>query len=211
MYAEKGAGYNKDDTSKVRGKMSTLPPYTINRDNITPGDIWDSHCHLDFIAKRLSNNGIQNGEKLEVCLNQDHETFEDLFGGCIANFCDPRDWASGYQKRNVSRVVESCQRQERVFITIGCHPHFAYHLGDMRLSQLARLVKEPNLAVAIGECGLDKSQKNNVPLCVQRRAFVAQLKLALEFKLPLVLHIRNAEVEARQVLQEMESRKPQET
>ena len=88
-------------------------------------------------------------------------------------------------------------------MTIGCHPHFAYHLGDTRVEQLTRLAREPNLAVAIGECGLDKGPNNQVPLYVQKKAFRCQLKLALECQLPLVLHIRDAETEARQVLQEM--------
>ena len=89
------AVYNKGDSKDVDSTTSKLPTYTINRADLTLGAIQDSHCHLDFIARKLYNNGVMNGEKLEVCLNQDHESFEDLFGGCIANFCDPRDWAQG--------------------------------------------------------------------------------------------------------------------
>ena len=57
--------------------------------------------------------------------------------------------------------------------------------------------------VAIGECGLDLSQNNKLSLNVQKKAFSAQVSLALQLKLPLVLHIRRAEKEGRQLLQEL--------
>ena len=58
--------------------------------------------------------------------------------------------------------------------------------------------------MAIGECGLDTSPKNKVPLEVQKQAFTAQVELALDLNLPRVLHIRGAEEEARQVLRKKE-------
>ena len=47
------------------------------------------------------------------------------------------------------------------------------------------------------------SYNNKVSLKVQRKAFAAQVSLALRLKLPLVLHIRRAEKERRQLLQEL--------
>ena len=123
----------------------------------------------------------------------------------MANFCDPRDWAMGRHSQQVSSVLEDCRTQDRVFLAIGCHPHFADKLlAGARLLQLERLAKSyRGRLVAIGECGLDNSQKNTVMMAVQRRAFAAQVELALKLKLPLVLHIREAEEEGRQVLREV--------
>ena len=54
--------------------------------------------------------------------------------------------------------------------------------------------------VAVGECGLDTTNKNSVPMRRQVEAFEAQVELALRLGLPLVLHIRGAEEEGRRVL-----------
>ena len=99
-----------------------LPPYTIQPDKLGPGDVWDSHCHLDFLARKLSREGIRRGECLEVLLGLDGEQqLGDKFGGCVANFCDPRDWAQGRLQQEVSPVMRSCRKQERVYPPVpGC-------------------------------------------------------------------------------------------
>jgi len=180
--------------------------YTVNTAQLSPGSVWDSHCHLDFIARRMAREGVTDGEKLEVCLNQDKEPLGGLFGGCVANFCDPQDWAQGRHEREVSPILQSCQEQNKVYITLGCHPHFADKLSGNKLEQLERLarVSGHGRVVAIGECGLDRSKKNGVSIENQKKVFIAQVKLALKLNLPLVLHIREAEEEGRDVLRELE-------
>ena len=77
-----------------------------------------------------------------------------------------------------------------MFLTLGCHPHFADKLDDAGIDQLRILVGSlKRRVVAIGECGLDISHKNEVPLDVQKRVFGAQVQLALDLNMPLVLHI----------------------
>ena len=44
---------------------------------------------------------------------------------------------------------------------------------------------------------------NNLSLNVQKKAFAAQVSLALRLNIPLVLHIREAEKEGRQLLKEL--------
>ena len=186
--------------------MARFNNYKVNLAKLSPGSVWDSHCHLDFTARRMAREGVTDGEKLEVCLNQDKEPLGDLFGGCVANFCDPDDWAQGRHERNVSPVLRSCKYQERVNITLGCHPHFADKLSGRKLKQLERLARVSGHGgvVAIGECGLDRSRKNGVHIEKQKKVFIAQVKLALKLNLPLVLHIREAEEEGRDVLKELE-------
>jgi len=78
-----------------------------------------------------------------------------------------------------------------VFFTAGVHPHDAAEFDDARdsaaISGLAR-----RGAVAIGECGLDYHYDHS-PREDQRRAFAAQLRLARELDLPVVVHTRLAE------------------
>ena len=98
--------------------------------------------------------------------------------------------------------LRNCMVQKRVFLAIGCHPRFADQLGGLQLQRLEQLARGRNL-VAIGECGLDLSTNNNLPLDVQRKAFAAQVSLALRLNVPLVLHIKEAEKEGRQLLKEL--------
>ena len=186
--------------------MARFNNYKVNLAKLSPGSVWDSHCHLDIVARRMAREGVADGEKLEVCLNQDKEPLGDLFGGCVANFCDPDDWAQGKNERNLSPVLRSCKYQEKVNITLGCHPHFAYKLSGRKIKQLERLarVSGDGRVVAIGECGLDRSRKNGIHIEKQKKVFIAQVKLALKLNLPLVLHIREAEEEGRDVLKELE-------
>jgi TatD DNase family protein len=194
--------------SALSGSFSAagrLPAYTILRADLRPGDVWDSHCHLDFLARKLAREGIRHGERLEVSLRHDGENLGDRFGGCVANFCDPRDWAYGQQGQDTAEVLRSCCSQPRVFLAIGCHPHFADRLDGARLLQLERLAgRLKGRFVAIGECGLDRSGKNDIPMQTQTKSFIAQVQLALKLRLPLVLHIRGAEEEGRAVLREQE-------
>ena len=189
---------------KVVMQSSSLPVYSYNPRKLQRGAVWDSHCHLDILASRLSRVGIRRGENLEVTLERDGEGLEDKFGGCVANFCDPRSWADGRGGRGVVEELRSCMAQSRVFLAIGCHPRFADKLGSPQLQRLELLARgRKGGLVAIGECGLDLSLNNKVSLNVQRKAFSEQVCLALRLNLSLVLHIRKAENEGRQLLQEL--------
>ena len=69
--------------------------------------------------------------------------------------------------------------------TVGLHPHEARHGVDTILD----LIHADT--VAIGECGLDYHYDHS-PRDVQREAFAAQIALANERGLPLVIHTREA-------------------
>ena len=182
---------------------SELPGYDIRCSEIPRRSVWDSHCHLDFLARKLAREGNVGGNILKRSLQSDGQGLEDKFGGCIANFCDPWDWTQGPRGDEVSSLIKSCCADEMVFPTLGCHPHFADRLDEAAIEQLRRLAGSlKGRVVAIGECGFDTSPKNKVPLEVQKWAFGAQVEVALGLGLPLVLHIRGAEEEAWQVLRE---------
>jgi len=182
-------------------------PYTtyIDRDQLFPGSVFDSHCHLDFIYRRLKGQGQGSVQSLKQCLAMDGEDLGESFGGCVANFCNPMDWCQGQSGRLVSKDIEDSTKDRRVFLSIGCHPHFADRMLGNRTDQLALLVSGksihlPGKVVAVGECGLDYSRKNTVGKELQKQVFTNQLKIAMQYKLPLVLHIRDAEADGYEVL-----------
>ena len=177
------------------------PGYTICKKELSKGSVWDSHCHLDFLARKLRRENIKGGESLAKSLKSDGQHLGEMFGGCIANFCDPRDWAQGHHGQEVSKILSSCKNQSGVFLTLGCHPHFADKMDGTSVHQLQKLARKmKGCVVAIGECGLDKSGKNRVPMEVQKKYFEAQIDIARDLNLPLVMHIRGAEEEAKELL-----------
>ena len=75
-----------------------------------------------------------------------------------------------------------------IYATVGLHPHDAAHDIDPVLDLARR--GHPKL-VGIGECGLDYYYEHS-PRADQRRAFAAQIALAHELDLALVIHAREA-------------------
>ena len=163
------------------------------------GLIMDTHCHLEFF-KRF------NISSLDDCMKLDGENLGDNFLGCIVNFCQPIEWSRGAKLTEVSDLLRNSVKDSRVGITIGCHPHFADHMSEERWEQFENLISSPSpefpwlRVVAVGECGLDYSYKNSVPKATQISVFSSQLKLAMKYRLPLVIHIRNAELDGLKVL-----------
>jgi TatD DNase family protein len=85
-----------------------------------------------------------------------------------------------------------------VWAAVGVHPHEAKHWAPETAPALAKLTEQPRV-LAVGECGLDFYYDHS-PRDVQREVFAAQLRLALDLDLPVVLHIRDAYAEAFEVL-----------
>jgi TatD DNase family protein len=73
-----------------------------------------------------------------------------------------------------------------VFATVGLHPHEAAH----GVESIADLLDTPGI-VAVGEAGLDYYY-DHAPREAQRLAFAAQIQLAHDHALPLVIHSRDA-------------------
>jgi len=90
--------------------------------------------------------------------------------------------------------VEVARAHDGVWATAGVHPHDA----DQGLGGLDELLAEAE-AVAVGECGLDYHYDHS-PRPTQREVFAAQIALAHERGLPLVLHSREAWVDTFDIL-----------
>ncbi len=82
----------------------------------------------------------------------------------------------------------------------GVHPQAAAHWDDAAETALAALLERPEV-VAIGEIGLDNLLERP-SLAVQKRAFCAQLRLAREAGLPVLIHCRRAIGPLLQILRE---------
>jgi TatD DNase family protein len=101
--------------------------------------------------------------------------------------------------------IDSCRAalaiadaHEGVFAALGVDPHQAATPEANRLDELRALLSHPK-AVAVGETGLDTVRRFASSL-EQRRLFDAQLALADELSLPVVVHSREAADETAEAL-----------
>ncbi|MEO1064594.1 MAG: TatD family hydrolase [Actinomycetota bacterium] len=125
--------------------------------------VWiDSHCHLAH--DRVDDDAVAEAAAADVV-------------GLVTVGCDVVDSAA---HRDVAVAHPS------VVATAGVHPHEARHGTD----GLAELLDGGGF-VAVGECGLDYHYDHS-PRDVQREVFAAQIALAHERGLPLVIHSRSA-------------------
>lgn len=82
---------------------------------------------------------------------------------------------------------------EGIYFSLGVHPHEASHWNQCREKLKTLLAQRKTLkkCVAIGEIGLDFYYHHS-PKTVQIDAFEAQLQLAHELDLPVIIHCRDA-------------------
>lgn len=91
-------------------------------------------------------------------------------------------------------AIGIANRHDGVYATVGLHPHDAKN----GLAGLVELIDSPKV-VGIGECGLDYYYDHS-DRAVQREMFAAQIALANERNLPLVIHTRSAWADTFDVL-----------
>ena len=77
-----------------------------------------------------------------------------------------------------------------LFATAGVHPHHAIDYDDATDATLRELARDPAVR-AVGETGLDYN-RNYSPRDVQLQVFERQLQIAVDLRMPLFLHQRDA-------------------
>jgi TatD DNase family protein len=128
----------------------------------------DSHCHLDFYPTPLIKNTLQSAKK-----------------SLISNIVIP-----SVSLENLTRVREVASQDNTLSYALGFHPIYIDKIDNSALVKLSDSVKNSS-PVAIGEIGIDLFvKKNNIDK--QEHFLVSQLKLAIDYDLPVILHTRNA-------------------
>ncbi len=85
-------------------------------------------------------------------------------------------------------AMRLAQEHPSIWACVGQHPTEWNQAFDE--NEFRKLLKEPRV-VAVGECGLDYyREKDRAGKSEQRELFLKQIRLAHEFNLPLMLHIR---------------------
>ncbi|MFA5272651.1 MAG: TatD family hydrolase [Candidatus Peribacter sp.] len=103
--------------------------------------------------------------------------------------------------RESHRCLKIAEEFEQVFCAVGVHPHHAKDWKPADADALRAMVSSSPKVRAIGEIGLDYHYHFS-PREAQRPVFRAQLALAQELQLPVVVHCREAIADVRSELQD---------
>jgi TatD DNase family protein len=142
----------------------------------------DSHAHLDVphydadraeVISRAREAGVEM--MLEIC-------------------------GSDVSKGSLDIGLKLAEDYPFIYAAAGLHPHEA-SLYDEALEQKLLAMSEHEKVVGWGEIGLDYHYDHS-PRDVQRRVFRRQLELAIERRLPAIIHTREAEADTIQILRE---------
>lgn len=101
-----------------------------------------------------------------------------------------------------SRAASELSRKyPYVYAAVGSHPDAADEVNDAVLDEYRRLVRENPKIKAIGEIGLDYHYED-IPREIQQRSFRAQMALAQELHLPVIVHEREAHQDGMDIVSE---------
>ena len=123
----------------------------------------DSHCHLDFPAFDTDRDAVLDRAR----------------AAGVADFVVPSVSATHWHD------VLALTREPGVHAALGLHPWWAAGHRPEHLEALAGHLAAGN-AVAVGECGLDFAR--DIDREAQRHWFTAQLRLAADYGLPVIVH-----------------------
>lgn len=139
----------------------------------------DTHCHLDFEAFDEDRASL-----LQRCREK-----------ALKRYILPGVIQAGWQK-----LVSLGNTYQEIYIAPGLHPCFPDDHRPSHLEDLQAMIKSENTNIlAIGEVGLDRFIKPADPR-QQAFYFEEQVKIAVDYDLPLLLHVRKAHDEVQQVI-----------
>ena len=173
--------------------------FPVNSDSIST--LIDSHCHLDlnqFAADRAAVVARAQARGVRMIVNP------------------------GIDRFHCRQAIALADLYSHVYAAVGIHPNSSFELyasdcnlpagtasqgqgsnggcNEQTLTELRQLAAHPKV-VAIGEIGLDYYW-DKVPRQRQMQAFRAQLLLAADLGLPVMIHNRDASADVAEILDE---------
>lgn len=137
----------------------------------------DSHCHLD----------------LEHFDPDRQATLERARAAGITAIVNP-----GIDLAHSRAAIALSEAHADVFAAVGVHPNSSAGFSAAEIDELRDMAGQPRV-VALGEIGLDYYWKMVEP-ATQRSTFEAQLDLAAQLGLPVIIHCREANDDVAAVL-----------
>ncbi len=132
--------------------------------------LFDTHAHLDDRAFDDDREELLAG----------------LPGQGLALVMNP-----GCSLESSRNAISLAERYPYIYAAVGSHPDAADEVNDAVIDEYRKLCKLHPKVKAIGEIGLDYHYED-IPRELQLRAFRAQMALAQELDLPVIVHEREA-------------------
>ena len=133
--------------------------------------LFDTHAHMDDRAF--------DGDRQELLVS--------LPGAGIGLLMNP-----GCSLESSRNAVALARQYDWMYAAVGSHPDAADEVNEAVLEEYRKLCKlYPEKIKAIGEIGLDYHYED-IPRELQKKAFLAQMELARELDLPVIVHEREA-------------------
>ncbi|MBI4852968.1 MAG: TatD family hydrolase [Acidobacteria bacterium] len=142
----------------------------------------DSHAHIDFYKYDDDRD-----EMIKRALDAGIDIIVAIGNGDVV-------------KDSHEKAQALADKYPFIYTTVGLHPHDASLLDEVLETKLTKLSKHPKV-IGWGEIGLDYYY-NHSPHQVQQEAFIKQLALARERRLPIIIHTRDAEEDTKRILKE---------
>ena len=101
-------------------------------------------------------------------------------------------------------AVSLSNQYSYIYAAVGSHPDAADEVNDGVLEQYRALCRDNPKVKAIGEIGLDYHYED-IPRDIQKRSFRAQMGLARELGLPVIVHEREAHEDGMKIVEEFPS------
>ena len=142
--------------------------------------LFDTHAHMDDRA-----------------FDEDRaQLLESLPDQQIALLMNP-----GCSLESSRNAVKLAGSYDYIYAAVGSHPDVADEVNGEVLEEYRKLCKLNNKVKAIGEIGLDYHYED-IPRDVQKQAFRAQMALAAELDLPVIVHERDAHEDGMAIVKE---------
>ncbi len=148
----------------------------------------DTHIHLD--DSRYDND------------------FDNLLNRAKANnvikFIIP-----GADPKTLDKAVALAEKYNEIYFAVGIHP---YDMDAFDELDFTRYITHPK-CIAVGECGLDyyrlegSDEEKKSEKLRQKKIFRAQIAIAKTYKKPLIVHIRDASSDSKELLLEEDASK----
>ena len=142
--------------------------------------LFDTHAHMDDRA-----------------FDEDREDLlEELPNRQIGLLMNP-----GCSLESSRNAVALANRYDYIYAAVGSHPDAADEVNAQVLECYRQLCRQNPKVKAIGEIGLDYHYED-IPRKLQKQAFRAQMALAAELKLPVIVHEREAHEDGMAIVRE---------
>lgn len=136
----------------------------------------DTHCHL---------NDSQFDNDLENVINS------FFVSGGDSIICVSADYPSSIKAKQIAEI------NDNIYYTIGVHPDDCNSYDETELEDL--IITKSDKLVAIGEIGLDYFH-NKLNRAKQIEVFTSQINLAIKYRLPIIIHCRDAYQDVLEIL-----------